>query len=47
MIIKKHECQLEQMRSLQNGRILYECRLCTFVRVGLPSRATVGPIVGR
>jgi len=47
MIIEKHECQLDQIRPLRNGRILYECRLCTFVRVGLPSRATVGPIVGR
>ena len=47
MIIEKHECLLEQIRPLRNGRILYECRLCHYIRVGLPRRATVGPIVGR
>jgi hypothetical protein len=47
MFFEKHVCQLEQIRLLQNRRILYECQLCHCIRVGLPSRATVGPIVGR
>ena len=47
MFFEKHVCQLDPIRPLRNGRILYECRLCNHIRVGLPSRATVGPIAGR